>query len=135
MVLKIPHKKINYNKKKYSVVAKAMYTGLQQGAKSFIFKAVITDKNRSALSFSPLENHKPIELLIWFHNFQENTSIIVPINLWFQFSSSLQRSLLRQILCHEFEIANKKSPNPKSDTAPPQTNKNPTPSKKTPSEK
>lgn len=65
MVLKIPHKKINYNKKNiYSVVAKAMYTGLQQGAKSFIFKAVITDKNRSALSFSPLENHKPIELLI-----------------------------------------------------------------------
>lgn len=123
-------KKINYHQKKKScVVAKATYTGLQQGAKSFIFKTVITGKNRSALSFSPLENHKQIELLIWFHNFQENTSIICPISLWYQFSSSFQGSLLRQILSHEFKTATQKTktrPNKKQ----PQTNKTPTPSTK-----
>lgn len=44
-------KQNNNNNKKHCVVSKAMYTGLQQGTKSFIFKAVITNKNRSAIFF------------------------------------------------------------------------------------
>lgn len=87
-----------------------MYTGLQQGAKSFIFKAVITDKNRSDF-FSPLENPRQIGLLIWFHHFQETTSIIGPIGLRYQFSNSFQGSLFKKVVCHEFKIAaNKTAP-------------------------
>lgn len=41
-----------------------MYTGLQKGAKSFIFKVVITDKNKSAFPPPPLENTRQTELLI-----------------------------------------------------------------------
>lgn len=96
-------KKSITKQKKCCIVSKAMYTGLQQGAKSFIFKAVITDKNRSAFFFSPLENPRQIGLLICFHHFQETTSIIGPISLWYQFSNSFQGSLIRNVLCHEFK--------------------------------
>lgn len=91
-------KKSITKQKKCCLVSKAMYTGLQQEAKSFIFKAVITDKNRNAFFFPPLENPRQIGLLIWFYRFQEITLIIGRIGLWYRFSNSVQSSLLRKVV-------------------------------------
>lgn len=96
-------------KTNHCVVSKATYTGLQQGAKSFIFKAVITDKNRSAIFFSPLENRRQIRLLIWFHHSQETTSIIGPLRLALSIFERLPMPPFSEKLCHYFKIAAKNS--------------------------
>lgn len=76
-------KKSITKQKKCCVVSRATYTGLQQGAKSFIFKAVITDKKKEeSFFFPPLKNPRQIELLIWFYHFHEIPSIIGQIASW-----------------------------------------------------